>query len=163
MPDGAKRKKRLTKPFPDVPDARRRTMSTIRGANTKPEIAVRQLAHALGYRFRLHRCDLPGRPDLAFPKRKKVVFVHGCFWHQHPGCRSAKLPKTREGYWHPKLARNVARDLGTQADLRRAGWDSLVVWECELADRNAVGARLQAFLGQPGSTAALPRQHGAGV
>ena len=133
-------------------------MVAIRGSNTKPEIKVRRLAHRLGYRFRLHRKDLPGRPDLAFPGRRKVIFVHGCFWHQHPdpGCRPAALPRTRQDYWHPKLARNVERDARNIADLEAAGWQVLVIWECELADIDAVAGRIHVFLGPPGG--ALSRQ-----
>lgn len=139
--------------FADVPEARRRTMAAIRGKHTRPEIMVRRVAHALGYRFRLHRRDLPGRPDLVFPGRRKVVMVHGCFWHQHQAtaCRAATMPKTRQEYWHPKLAANVARDARSLDGLTALGWDSLVIWECELRDTLAVANRLAAFLGPPGS------------
>ena len=139
------------KPFEDVPDQRRRIMSRIRPANTKPEMAVRRCAHAMGYRFRLHRRDLPGRPDLVFPARWKIVFVHGCFWHAHPdpSCRISSKPKTRTEYWHPKLSENAARDQRNIEKLVTLGWAVLVIWECELRDMAAVASRLQAFLGPP--------------
>src|SRR5687767_10743377 len=100
-------------------------MSKIRSKNTLPELAVRSLAHRLGYRFRIHRRDLPGRPDLTFPARKKVIFVHGCFWHAHI-CKTGKLPKSRKAYWMPKLAENRARDARNRRALTRSGWCSLV-------------------------------------
>jgi DNA mismatch endonuclease (patch repair protein) len=108
-------------------------MALVRGKNTKPEIAVRRLVHALGYRFRLHRRDLPGAPDLVFPGRRKVIFVHGCFWHQHddPSCWRSRLPKTRQEFWVPKLAGNAARDRRNLAALGAAGWKTMVVWECQ--------------------------------
>ena len=139
------------KPFKDVTDQRRRIMSRIRPTNTKPEMAVRRCAHAMGYRFRLHRQDLPGRPDLVFPARRKIVFVHGCFWHAHPdlSCRVSSKPKTRTEYWHPKLSENAARDERNFQRLTAEGWEVLVVWECELRDMAAVASRLQAFLGSP--------------
>lgn len=138
--------------FTDVPEARRRTMAAIRGKHTRPEVLVRRIAHALGYRFRLHRRDLPGRPDLAFPGRSKAVMVHGCFWHQHPNpaCRAATMPRTRQEYWHPKLQANVARDARALHSLAALDWEVLVIWECELRDILAVASRLLAFLGPPG-------------
>jgi DNA mismatch endonuclease (patch repair protein) len=125
-------------------------MSRIRGKDTKPELVVRRLAHALGYRYRLHRKDLPGRPDLVFPGRRKVVFVHGCFWHRHPGCRKASTPSTRREFWETKFAQNVERDARKEAELRAAGWEVLVIWECETRDSAAVAKRLREFLGPPG-------------
>lgn len=122
-------------------------MAAIRGTDTKPELLVRSIAHRLGYRFRLHRRDLPGRPDLVFPGRGKVVFVHGCFWHQHPGCRYATRPATRAEFWAAKLDGNRERDTRVLQDLERLGWGVLVVWECETREPEAVGARLAAFLG----------------
>ncbi len=138
--------------FADVPEARRRMMSAVRGQGTGPELAVRRMLHAMGYRYRLHRRDLPGRPDVVLPGRRKVVMVHGCFWHQHPSltCRAARVPRTRQEYWAPKLARNVERDRRVLAALAAAGWDIIVIWECELADAVAVAERLAAFLGAPG-------------
>lgn len=110
---------------------------------------VRRLAHSLGYRFRLHRRDLPGNPDLVFPGHRSVIFVHGCFWHQHPDpeCRSSHTPRSRTEYWVPKLQRNVERDAENLSRLESLGWQVLVIWECELKDRDAVAERLRAFLG----------------
>lgn len=121
-------------------------MRRIRKRDTKPELVVRRLAHALGFRFRLHRCDLPGTPDLVLPRHRSVIFVHGCFWHQHRGCRLARQPKTRLEYWLPKLARNVERDLRTRNALEAAGWRCLVVWECETRDGEALRGILRRFL-----------------
>lgn len=137
---------RSPSPFPDVPDVVRRRMSHVHKKDTKPERAVRQCAHALGYRFRLHRADLPGTPDLTFPRHRKVVFVHGCFWHQHEACRLAKLPQSRPEYWIPKLERNRARDQRAQEQLNQLGWECLVVWECETQDLAAVASKVQGFL-----------------
>jgi DNA mismatch endonuclease (patch repair protein) len=106
-------------------------MARIRSRDTKPEIAVRRLLHSFGYRFRLHRRDLPGKPDIVLPRHRLVIFVHGCFWHQHPGCRLASKPKTRQDYWRPKLAGNVSRDELAQASLRSLGWRVAVLWECD--------------------------------
>ena len=135
--------------FSDVPEPRRRVMRAIRGQDTRPEIAVRRMLHALGYRYRLHWRDLPGRPDLAFPGRRKAVFVHGCFWHQHPGCKAAKAPQTRRDYWTPKLAGNMERDRRNLEALANSGWAVAIVWECELVGPEAVAARLAGFLGPP--------------
>lgn len=110
---------------------RSRLMARVRSKDTAPELAVRRAAHALGARFRLHRRDLPGCPDLAFVGRRKVIFVHGCFWHQHSGCKRSRPPATRTEYWAPKLARNVDRDSASLAALNRLGWKVLVIWECE--------------------------------
>lgn len=108
-------------------------MRAIRSTGMKPELAVRRLVHSMGYRYRLHRKDLPGKPDLVFGPRRKVIFVHGCFWHQHsdPGCKIARMPKSKPDYWKPKLARNVERDRQHQAELEANGWSVLIVWECE--------------------------------
>jgi DNA mismatch endonuclease (patch repair protein) len=127
-----------------TPAARSARMASIGGKNTVPELAVRRLAHTLGYRFRLHRRDLPGSPDLVFVKRRKIVFVHGCFWHGH-ACK--RLPKSNVGFWAKKIESNRARDARNLADLRRLGWKALVVWQCETKDPQAVGARLRRFLG----------------
>jgi DNA mismatch endonuclease (patch repair protein) len=125
-------------------------MRQIRSKDTRPELALRRLVHGMGYRFRLHRKDLPGRPDLVFSGRKKVVFLHGCFWHQHKGCREGRLPSTRREYWEPKLARNQERDAMAHAALKSLGWGVLTLWECELA-RNpaAISGELRRFLGAP--------------
>ena len=120
----------------DTVSSKRRSeiMSGIRSTGMKPEMRVRQQLHAEGYRYRLHRRDLPGKPDLVFPARRKVIFVHGCFWHQHgdPGCRIARRPKSNQEYWLPKLERNVARDTENMARLLESGWEVLVIWECEV-------------------------------
>ncbi|MDP9440574.1 MAG: very short patch repair endonuclease [Actinomycetota bacterium] len=107
-------------------------MSRVRSKNTKPELAVRSALHALGYRFRLHRKDLPGKPDVVLPKHRAAVFVHGCFWHQHPGCAKATLPKNNAEFWREKLEGNVARDARNRERLRKLGWRPIVVWECEV-------------------------------
>ena len=132
------------------PNARSAQMRRIRKTGTKPEMRVRRAAHGLGYRFRLHRNDLPGTPDLVFPRLNKVVLVHGCFWHQHPGCRLARQPKSRLDYWLPKLERNRARDLESTAALRAIGWTVLVIWECQVPDDAAAAHILGPFLGEAG-------------
>ena len=141
--------KRIERPWPDVSEARRRIMRANKASNTGPELELRRMLHGMGYRFRLHRRDLPGRPDLVFPGRKAVIQVHGCFWHQHPGCRHAHLPRSRTEYWSPKLARNVERDGENERRLEAMGWRVLVVWECALTDCDAVAARVRDFLGPP--------------
>ncbi len=128
-------------------DERSKLMGRVRGKNTKPEMIVRQTAHSLGFRFRLYRKDLPGRPDLVFPRLRKVVFVHGCFWHQH-GCRRAALPQTNAAFWAKKLARNVERDTATLAALKEASWVTLVVWECETRNREELSNVLSTFLAE---------------
>ena len=129
----------------DIVTSERRSeiMSNIRSKGMKPEMAVRRLAHSMGYRYRLHRKDLPGKPDLAFPSRRKVIFVHGCFWHRHsdPACKIARLPQSNRDYWWPKLERNAARDAEHAATLGKLGWKVLTIWECEV-NRN-VGLRRQ--------------------
>ena len=124
-------------------------MRAIRSKNTVPELVVRRLAHRLGYRFRLHYPHLPGKPDLVFATRRKIIFVHGCFWHGHesPNCSSGLKPKSNRGYWLPKLARNSERDAEHEAALAADGWDVLVIWECETKDDKVLAARLRQFLG----------------
>ena len=117
-------------------------MRRVRGKNTAPEKAVRSLLHRLGFRFRLHRADLPGKPDVVLPRYKTVVFVHGCFWHRHVGCAHASTPASRQGYWLPKFRRTIKRDKANQEELRRLGWNVIVVWECELWDLDRLAARL---------------------
>lgn len=112
----------------------------------KPEMIVRKLVHAMGYRYRLHRRDLPGKPDLAFIRRRTAIFVHGCFWHQHPDCREGRLPQSNSGYWVPKLAGNVARDNLYEAKLIEAGWSVLVIWECQTSDKEALASQIRKFL-----------------
>jgi DNA mismatch endonuclease (patch repair protein) len=121
-------------------------MRRIRKRDTGPELAVRRLTHALGFRFRLHRGDLPGTPDLVLPRHRKVIQVHGCFWHQHEGCRLARLPKSRLDYWLPKLARNAERDRAARVALESAGWRCLVIWECQTRDAESLRATLRGFL-----------------
>lgn len=134
----------------DTVTAQRRSeiMSKIRAKGMKPEMAVRRMTHAMGYRYRLHGKDLPGKPDLVFPSRRKVIFVHGCFWHQHsdPACRIAHLPKSNLHYWLPKLERNVIRDAEQRAELARLGWDVLVIWECDVVRDDGIADRIRSFL-----------------
>lgn len=130
------------------PEGRSAHMRRIPGRNTRPEIRVRQLLHRLGYRFRLHRRDLPGSPDIVLPGRRIAIFVHGCFWHQHEGCRLTRLPKSRLDYWLPKLERNARRDADAIVALEQAAWRALVVWECETSNVEALEARLAALLAQ---------------
>ncbi|MFA7307682.1 MAG: very short patch repair endonuclease [Hyphomicrobium sp.] len=124
-------------------------MARIRKTDTRPEIIVRRAVHALGFRFRLHRRDLPGSPDLVLPRHRKVIFVHGCFWHRHDCRDGRKLPNSRPEYWGPKLARNAARDSAQLCALAERGWDALVLWECELKDRERLIAGLRKFLQCP--------------
>ena len=114
-----------------TPEKRSWNMSRIKGRDTAPELAVRKLLHAAGYRFRLHRKDLPGRPDIVLPKHKTVIFVHGCFWHSH-GCKDSGTPKTNTGFWASKLADNARRDIKNQTLLTQQGWNVQVIWECEI-------------------------------
>lgn len=125
---------------------RRRTMQRVRSQDTKPELFVRRLLHSLGYRYRLRCADLPGKPDIVFTKRRKVIFVHGCFWHGHNCKAGNKQPKTNSGYWLSKLAKNRLRDSVHQAQLRENQWQVLVVWECEVKNPDALRTRLLAFL-----------------
>lgn len=131
-------------PPPD--ERRRRLMARVRQRDTKPEMAVRRAAHAMGFRFRLQRRDLPGRPDLVFPRLRKALFVHGCFWHSHPGCKWATVPKTRTEYWDAKLAANRTRDQWVEHAIAEQGWDVGVIWECETRKQDALSLRLRAFL-----------------
>ena len=119
-------------------DQRSWNMSRIRSGGMKPEMAVRRLAHSMGFRYRLHRRDLPGKPDLVFPSRKKVIFVHGCFWHQHddPDCKISRVPKSRIEYWGEKLSKNVMRDAAQRDLLEDIGWKTFVIWECQVKKWN---------------------------
>jgi len=134
----------------DVVDAktRSRMMSGIRGKNTKPEIIVRKFLHAAGFRFRLHVKDLPGKPDLVLPKYRTVIFVHGCFWHQHPGCKYAYSPKTNQVFWKTKLMGNVERDARHAIALKEQGWRCEVIWECEVANQTAMDLLISGLRGQ---------------
>jgi len=124
-------------------------MRRIASKDTSPELLIRKLTHRLGYRFRIHRKDLPGKPDLAFLSKKKVIFVHGCFWHQHrdPQCKISHTPKSRTDYWIPKLQRNAERDKEHQEKLNEKGWEFLIVWECQVKDLKALSARITSFVG----------------
>ena len=134
--------------FDDVPLARRRNLAAVGGKHTAPELVVRRTLHRLGFRFRLHRRDLPGTPDIVLAPRRKIVEVRGCFWHRHPdpSCRNAVLPKVRAEWWAAKLARNVERDERNLAALHEAGWSVLVLWECEIKDDADLTERLRSFL-----------------
>ena len=134
----------MTDVFPS--DKRSWIMSRIREKNTSPELKVRSLIHRLGFRFRLHRKDLPGKPDLVFPSRKKVIFVHGCFWHGHNCARGHRVPKTNSRYWVDKIHRNTERDVNHQCDLKALGWDVLVIWECEIRNPEIVSIKIGLFL-----------------
>ena len=129
-----------------TPAQRRKCMSAIRGKDTTPERIVRSVLHRLGFRFALHRADLPGKPDIVMPVRRAVVFVHGCYWHMHTCKRGRSTPATNSAFWRCKRLRNRARDKCTLAAIRRAGWWVLVVWECQTADRIRLAKRLSSFL-----------------
>lgn len=135
--------------MPDMftPDYRSALMARIGPKDSVAELVTRGLLHRLGYRFRLHRRDLPGRPDIVFPSRRKVIFLHGCFWHRHPGCRRASNPKSRQDYWLPKFERTVARDARSVVALNTLGWDVLTVWECETRNLPELQQCLVEFLG----------------
>ena len=132
----------------DAPPTAERSavMRSVGQKNTGPEKAVRKIVHSLGFRFRLHRKDLPGTPDLVLPRLKKVVFVHGCFWHRHEGCSRATTPKTRFEYWQAKFIRNKTRDAAALAALKEQGWKALIVWECEIKQQEVLRKRLARFL-----------------
>jgi DNA mismatch endonuclease (patch repair protein) len=132
----------------ETPEARGRIMRAVKGRDTKPEIAVRRLAHRLGYRFRLHRPDLPGKPDLAFPGRKAAIYVNGCFWHGHACKCGARVPKANRSYWMAKIARNMKRDRVNLRRLRSLGWRGLVIWECAIKDGARLAAKIRRFLDQ---------------
>lgn len=128
-------------------DKRSWNMSRIRSGNTKPELTVRSALHVMGYRFRLHRRDLPGRPDIVLPKHNAVIFVHGCFWHRHEGCRYAYNPKSRQEFWQRKFEENVERDRKVARQLAELGWRKLVVWECETRNPEQLRILLSQFFG----------------
>lgn len=138
----------VTPKFEGVDPDRSRLMARIKGKNTSPELVVRRLLHELGYRFRLHRGDLAGRPDIVLPRYKTAIFVHGCFWHRHPGCRKASTPKTRADFWQSKFDANLARDQRNTRSLVDGGWQVLVVWECETKQVEVLSARLTSELSQ---------------
>ncbi len=117
-------------------------MAAVRSGDTAPELVVRSMLHKAGFRFRLHRNDLPGKPDILLPKHRTAILVHGCFWHQHPGCKYADRPTTHEEYWHRKLNRNIERDKKTRRELEAEGWKVIVVWECETRNSELLRERL---------------------
>jgi len=129
-----------------TPEHRSWNMSRIRAMDTTPEILVRSVVHRLGYRFSLRRVDLPGKPDLALPKHRAVIFVQGCFWHQHHNCQDGRMPKSRRAYWKPKLQKNVWRDAANLRALKRAGWRVLLIWECQTTNTKTLARRLEGFL-----------------
>ena len=121
-------------------------MSRIRGRNTSPERVVRSMLHRMGFRFSLHRMDLPGKPDIVMPRYGTVIFVHGCFWHLHKNCKQARIPKTRHDWWKEKLEENSSRDQRNRSALRRLGWKVLTVWECETEKPDKLRRRMSQFL-----------------
>ncbi|MCE5217787.1 very short patch repair endonuclease [bacterium] len=132
-----------------APEKRHEIMASVRNANTQPERVVRSIVHRMGYRFRLHVRGLPGCPDIVLPRHRKIIFVHGCFWHQHEGCSRSKLPSTNTTFWRQKLERNALRDAVVQRELAELGWSVLVVWACELRDLEHVRNRISSFLAPP--------------
>ncbi|MDR6104078.1 DNA mismatch endonuclease (patch repair protein) [Agrobacterium larrymoorei] len=131
-----------------TPDQRSRIMRAVKQRDTGPELLLRKALHRLGYRYRVHAKHLPGRPDLVFPSRKKVIFVHGCFWHGHD-CSKGRLPKSRPEYWIPKIEANKARDERVISELKKDGWDVMVIWQCETKELEAVLTKTVRFLGVP--------------
>lgn len=133
----------------EIDPRRSANMAKIGPRDTGPELAVRRTLHRLGYRFRLHRRDLPGKPDVVLPRHRTIFLIHGCFWHRHPGCRFAYSPKSRVDFWEGKFQRNVARDRKVEQELREQGWTVQVVWECETRDPAALETKLRHLLGVP--------------
>lgn len=131
---------------PLSPEERSALMGRVRGKDTKPELAVRRLIHAMGYRYRLRLNTLPGRPDLVFSGRRKVIFVHGCFWHRHEGCPNTRTPKSKREFWIRKFMENKERDQRQQRELREMGWDYLVIWECQVKNLDMLASRVKTFL-----------------
>jgi DNA mismatch endonuclease (patch repair protein) len=129
------------------PAERSKRMSLVRSKDTRPEMIVRRLVHSLGYRYRLHQRCLPGAPDLVFASRRRVIFIHGCFWHQHSCANGNRMPKSRINFWRKKLEGNVARDRRVVRNLRRTGWRALTLWECQLKNLKRLTERIAAFLG----------------
>ena len=126
-----------------TPDERSRNMAAIRSKNTKPELIVRSILHKEGYRFRLHRKGLPGSPDIILKKYQTIIFVHGCFWHRHKGCKDCTTPKTRTDYWVDKFRKNVDRDKKNEEQLKTLGWKVLVIWQCEIKNKDKLLAKLR--------------------
>lgn len=130
----------------ETAEDRSRIMRAVKSRNTRPEMTVRRMVHGMGYRYRLHREDLPGKPDMVFPSRRKVIFIHGCFWHGHACARGARIPKTNREYWMKKIERNRNRDHKACSALKAKDWGSLSIWECELKDLDKVQQRIVNFL-----------------
>lgn len=121
-------------------------MSRVKGKDTMPEKITRSIIHKLGFRFRLHKRDLPGKPDIVLPRHNAIIFVHGCFWHQHPNCTRAKRPSTRREFWDAKLDRNIQRDIQNVKKLEELGWKVMVIWECETGDQSQLASTISHFL-----------------
>ena len=133
-----------------VPSAERsRIMRAVKSRDTDPEMRLRKMLHSMGFRYRLHCKDLPGKPDIVFPSMRKVVFVNGCFWHGHDCARGAKKPKTNREYWRDKITCNMKRDRGHNRELKALGWDVMTVWECELKELRKIGDKVSRFLNPP--------------
>ena len=130
-----------------TPERRSWLMSQVKSKDSAAEMRVRRIAHSMGLRYRLHRCDLPGTPDLVFSTRRVVLFVHGCFWHRHPGCKKATMPKSRVGFWRSKFERNVARDRKAVRELQALGWTVEIIWECETRTVEAITERVSNIFG----------------
>lgn len=149
-----------TETMPDTltKSERSERMSRIRGKDTKPELMVRRVVHGMGYRYRLHRRELPGAPDIVFGRLRKVIFVHGCFWHRHldSQCRLARLPKSRLDFWREKLEGNRRRDDENEARLRAMGWGALIIWECQIKDILSLRERISEYLGPRRGTSCDP-------
>ena len=144
---GLRRRATLNRMDSLSPDQRSERMSRVRSRDTKPELIVRKLVHRMGFRFRLHRRDLPGNPDLVFPGRDKIIFVHGCFWHRHgANCKLTRWPKSKLDFWKPKLEENHRRDQRNRRTLRGLGWKVMVVWECQLKEADKLAERIRRFL-----------------
>jgi DNA mismatch endonuclease (patch repair protein) len=131
-----------------TPSQRKKAMANVKSQDTNPEMKVRHLVHSLGYRYRLHRKNLPGNPDLTFPRFKKVIFVHGCFWHQHEGCPASKRPTSNTSYWNQKLDRNVKRDKSNQDKLNKLKWSPLILWECQTRNEEVLKRILLNFFSE---------------
>jgi len=127
-------------------EQRSERMSRVRSTGSKAEMVVRRVIHSMGYRYRLHAKDLPGHPDLVFKSRRKVIFVHGCFWHRHPGCKNTRMPKSKLDFWKPKLEGNRKHDLKVQRQLRKSGWSLLVIWECQTKNEQRLRKRIEGFM-----------------
>ena len=135
-------------PFKNVPKDVRQRMKCVGTKNTAPEMVVRRLLWSMGYRYRIHSSELPGKPDIVFKSRRKVIFVHGCFWHRHPGCKRVTFPKTRVDFWQSKFNATVRRDKLTLNKLEQLGWASLIIWECETKQLDLLASKLTNFLEQ---------------